>query len=126
MTSRDALMFNLVKYRKASGLTQAEFAKAAGISARGYGKIERGEVFACIDTLDKLADALGITAAQLLTPPEMDIIKIVRCRMCKYYNRETGICKALSEKTHLTDEGKYICMTPYDFCSCGDKLNTNQ
>jgi len=38
---------------------------------RGYGKIERCEVNASLDTLDKLVDGTGLSRAQLLTDADL-------------------------------------------------------
>ena len=43
----------------------------ANLSVRGYGKIERCEVNASLDTLDKLVDGTGLTRAQLLTDADL-------------------------------------------------------
>jgi len=66
MESKYILAYKLRKYRKEKHLTQVEFAKQAGISVRCCGKLERCEVEACLGTLDKLADAIGLTPSELL------------------------------------------------------------
>ncbi|MDO9521139.1 MAG: helix-turn-helix transcriptional regulator [Pseudohongiella sp.] len=52
--------------RKAAGISQERLALACGLD-RGYmGRIERGERNISVVTLDKIADALGCTASELL------------------------------------------------------------
>lgn len=63
---------NLLRYRKAAGLTQEELAEAANLSARAYADIERGSVSARLDSLLKICDALGITPDDVLTEKTND------------------------------------------------------
>jgi transcriptional regulator with XRE-family HTH domain len=57
---------NLVRLRKAAGLSQESLAFAAGLHRTEIGMLERGVRLARIDTLIKLAGALGIEAGALL------------------------------------------------------------
>lgn len=52
--------------RQARTLTQQELAFAAGLSLTYIGEIERGQRMVSLDTLQRIAHALEITAAQLL------------------------------------------------------------
>lgn len=45
--------------RKAKGLTQEELAEKADLSYKYIGELERGQVNVSIDSLQKIADALG-------------------------------------------------------------------
>lgn len=47
--------------RLAKGLTQAEFARAAGIPRRTYQRLESGDPGTRIDTLFRALNALGLT-----------------------------------------------------------------
>ena len=49
-------------------MSQLEMAQRVHMSYRGYGKLERQEVAACLDTVDQVADYLGLTPAMLLCP----------------------------------------------------------
>lgn len=51
--------------RKQHGYTQAALADRAGLAARYYGAIERGEMNPTVDTLLKVTVALGMTASEL-------------------------------------------------------------
>lgn len=51
---------NILKYRKARGLKREQLAENIGISLSFLGHIERGDRVASLDTLVKLANALGI------------------------------------------------------------------
>lgn len=52
--------------RKERGLPQEAFAGRAGIDRSYYGAIERGEFNVSLDTIVKIAGALGVPAAALL------------------------------------------------------------
>ena len=53
--------------RKEAGLTQEEAAKKAGLSSRqAWNNIEGGRVNLTLDTLDRIAKALGVKAKDLL------------------------------------------------------------
>jgi len=66
MTLRRTLARNLKRLRRERGLTQEELADLAGLNRNYVGMIERQENAASVDTLEALADALQIKAAQLL------------------------------------------------------------
>ncbi|WP_454004920.1 helix-turn-helix transcriptional regulator [Alcaligenes sp. Marseille-Q7550] len=57
---------DLIRLRKAHGLTQAELARLAGLSRMTVSKIERGQVDPQLSTLQELARVLG---AQYLVVP---------------------------------------------------------
>jgi transcriptional regulator with XRE-family HTH domain len=52
--------------RSERGLPQEAFAGRAGMDRSYYGAIERGEFNVSLDTIVKIADALGVSAAALL------------------------------------------------------------
>ena len=66
MTLRRTLARNLKRLRRERGLTQEELADLAGLNRNYVRMIERQENAATVDTLEALADALQIKAAQLL------------------------------------------------------------
>ena len=66
MALRRTLARNLKRLRRERGLTQEELADLAGLNRNYVGMIERQENAATVDTLEALADALQIKAAQLL------------------------------------------------------------
>jgi transcriptional regulator with XRE-family HTH domain len=53
-------------YRKQSGLSQEQLAERADLHHNFVGEIERGEKAATIDTLLKIAKALGVRARDLV------------------------------------------------------------
>lgn len=57
---------NLVRCRKRAGLSQEELGFLASLHRTEIGMLERGARLARIDTLIKLAGALGVTADDLL------------------------------------------------------------
>jgi transcriptional regulator with XRE-family HTH domain len=66
MTLRRTLARNLKRLRRERGLSQEELADRAGLNRNYVGMIERQENAATVDTLEALAEALGIKAVQLL------------------------------------------------------------
>lgn len=52
-------------FRRELGFSQEAFAARAAIDRSYYGAIERGEVNASVETIVKLTDALGVSAATL-------------------------------------------------------------
>ncbi|OQW93703.1 MAG: hypothetical protein BWK79_09775 [Beggiatoa sp. IS2] len=52
--------------RTVKGLSQEDMAEKLGISANGYGKIERGETDVQWSRLEQIAEVLGITVKELL------------------------------------------------------------
>jgi transcriptional regulator with XRE-family HTH domain len=66
MTLRRTLARNLKRLRRERGLTQEELADLAGLNRNYVRMIERQENAATVDTLEALAEALQIKAAQLL------------------------------------------------------------
>lgn len=66
MVGKVVLGENLKSYRRLNKISQEELAARADLSTRGYGKIERGEVSASLETLDKLARSTGLTLSELL------------------------------------------------------------
>ena len=53
--------------RRSRGLTQEGLAEALNVTPRYLAGIERGERNLTLDSVDSLADQLGVTAASLLT-----------------------------------------------------------
>lgn len=56
----------LRKARLASGLTQAEVAKKAGISENHYAQIERAEKNPTVSTFKSIIKALGVSSSEIL------------------------------------------------------------
>lgn len=62
------------KLRTLAGLTQADLAESANLSPEFVSRVERGVKAPSLVILDRVARALGVTLAELLTfgPPEAD------------------------------------------------------
>lgn len=60
---------NLRRFRQSRGLSQAGLAELAGLSRRMIVSIESNEANASLSTIDRLADALGISFSDLVRPP---------------------------------------------------------
>lgn len=66
MDVKKRLGTNLRRLREAKGLSQEAFAFDAGIHRTYVSDIERGARNPTITVVEKLADALGVTASELL------------------------------------------------------------
>ncbi|MBQ2432700.1 MAG: helix-turn-helix transcriptional regulator [Peptococcaceae bacterium] len=77
LQGKEILAQNLKAYRIMFKISQLEMAQCVHMSYRGYGKLERQEVAACLDTIDKVADYLGLTPAMLLCPGMMCLLSDV-------------------------------------------------
>lgn len=66
MNEQEALAQNLIKLRKASGLTQLELAEKIKYSNKTISKWERGESYPDVFTLKKIADVYGVTVNDIL------------------------------------------------------------
>jgi transcriptional regulator with XRE-family HTH domain len=69
MDIREILAINLRRLRKARGFSQEELAHLAEIDRTYISSLERSVYAAGIDVVDRLAQALGVEAADLLTRP---------------------------------------------------------
>lgn len=67
---RDLIAKRLRELREAAGLTQGELADSAGSLSRAYlSEVERGEKSLGVETLGRLARALGVDPVELLRRP---------------------------------------------------------
>jgi transcriptional regulator with XRE-family HTH domain len=62
---RGVPVFNLYAYREALGLTQAECARAVGLSRMQYQRLESGKADTTLRTLRALAKVLHVAQSQL-------------------------------------------------------------
>jgi transcriptional regulator with XRE-family HTH domain len=60
------------RLRSQADYSQESFAAAAGIHRTYMGLVERGRVAATVVTLEKIADALGLTPSELLAEAERE------------------------------------------------------
>ena len=69
-------------YRKKNGLTQAAFSEKLGITESYVSQIERGATKVSLVRLDKIADALKIDIA-LLVSPNVTSSKLINSEVCE-------------------------------------------
>lgn len=75
MEIRDVLAHNLKAHRVAKGLSQEELAHRAGVDRTYISSLERSVYAAGIVVVDRLANVLGLEAADLLKRPDAAEIK---------------------------------------------------
>lgn len=68
MNIRELVAKNIIDRRKSVGLSQEDLARRAGVSRAYVGKIENSRFSASIDTIEKIAGALGVEADVLFEP----------------------------------------------------------
>jgi transcriptional regulator with XRE-family HTH domain len=66
MDLKEVMAINLRRIRHVKKMTQEELADSAGLSVRYIGAIERADVSASVTVLGRIAEALGIEAADLI------------------------------------------------------------
>ena len=67
MDLKDTMAVNLRRVRHQRKLTQEDLADLAGLSTRYIGKVERADVSASVTVLGRIADALGVDPAALIS-----------------------------------------------------------
>ena len=67
MDLKEVMATNLRRLRHEKQMTQEELAETAGLSARYVGAIERADASASVTVLGRIADALNVEAADLVT-----------------------------------------------------------
>jgi len=70
---------NLIRFRKQKGYSQADLAKASGISNRMIGHYEISDTIPPIEKIEALSNALGIKPSQLLdddTPSDTNTLDL--------------------------------------------------
>ena len=67
MGIREVLALNLRRYRQSRGLSQEELAHRADIDRTYISALERSVYSATIDVVERLATALGVEAADLIS-----------------------------------------------------------
>ena len=66
------ISYNLKKFRSARNLSQEDLSGLSGLHRTYIGGIERCEKNMSLSTLEVLAETLGITVSELLTPRDFD------------------------------------------------------
>ena len=93
----DTLAANLRRYRSTLGLSQQALADKAGLSRIGYRDIESGAATPRVDSLNRIAHALGVRPKELLAP--VRTLSHVRFRAHK---------RMSSRENVLTDVARWI------------------
>jgi transcriptional regulator with XRE-family HTH domain len=73
MEIREVFARNLRALRHAKGLSQEELAHQAGIDRTYISALERNVYNASIDVVDRVAEVLGVDAAELLKRPSAEL-----------------------------------------------------
>jgi transcriptional regulator with XRE-family HTH domain len=68
MDLKEVMAVNLRRLRHAKHMTQEQLAETAGLSARYVGRIECANASASVTVLGRIAEALGVEAAELIRP----------------------------------------------------------
>lgn len=72
LSLREILSSNVKFYRKQTGMTQADFAKAIGTDPVYISYIENGQRFPSVDFIEKMAEILDIENYRLFIPRELN------------------------------------------------------
>jgi transcriptional regulator with XRE-family HTH domain len=89
--SRAALGKRIQKLRQKVSLTQEQLAEKAEISPKNIGEIERGRGNPTLSSLENLADALGITMAELFDYEFEGLsVKEVKKLLCDNIDKTSG------------------------------------
>lgn len=73
-------------------------------------------------------DVYAFAIASVETAKEVDAVEVVRCKECIYYSKElhSCVCELHSEKPDCFNGGFDLQMLPNDFCSYGERRNTDE
>lgn len=78
-TAAIVLAENVRRFRHLSGLTQEALAERVGLTAQSVSAIERCKRNVALDVLVRLADAFGVSVAELFTPyGQSQLVDLVR------------------------------------------------
>jgi len=70
LRAREVFAANLHRHRQSLGLSQEQLADRAGVHRTYIGSVERGECNISIDNIEKIAKALALPVASLLSAPK--------------------------------------------------------
>ena len=62
--------------RKLAGITQEKFGAKAGLSYKFIGELERGQVNVSLDSIVKIAEALGVKVGDLFSEERIHVQKV--------------------------------------------------
>ena len=69
MDWRQVYATNLLKYRRAKGLSQEDLAYDAGVNRTYVSKLEKGDTYVGLEIMAKIAKVLEVPPAEFLKPP---------------------------------------------------------
>lgn len=69
MDLRQVFAINLLRYRRAKGLSQEDLAHEADINRTYISKLEKGSTYVGLEIIGKLADVLEVDPAEFLRRP---------------------------------------------------------
>ena len=70
--------------------------------------------FATDDYIDGFSDGISAVIKELEIMPNEYVVKIVRCKDCKYYSKMYKLCSCRSDKFN-------VYLNDNDFCSYGER-----
>lgn len=103
----DAKVFGqfLAEVRKANNITQVELAKKLNVTDKAVSRWERGLGFPDINTLEPLADALGVSVLELMQSKRTDDAKLISAEKAEEMLIETiQLSKAHNKSTKIAGE----------------------
>ena len=71
---------NVRRFREDSGKTKSELCKDIGMSRAFWDKVESGEKEARVSTVERIAEALGVSVLDLFTEPRSKRRELVRSK----------------------------------------------
>lgn len=74
--------------------------------------------FATDDYIDGFSDGVSSVMKELETMSNEDVVKIVRCKDCKYYSKMYKLCSCRSDRFN-------VYLNEDDFCSYGVRKEFN-
>lgn len=75
--SREKLGERIRELRKTAGITQEELGEKSALSYKFIGELERGQVNVSLDSIARIAEALGVKIGDLFSKEKIPVQKIV-------------------------------------------------
>lgn len=99
---------NVRKYRKIAGLTQGELAEIIGCSNSHIGQIENGRGVPSLDTMVKIANALGVMIDQFVVAdsdhPELIYLHEISAKLKSYpLKKRILACEMIEDLLEVID-----------------------
>jgi transcriptional regulator with XRE-family HTH domain len=94
--SRKELGQRIRELRKTAGITQEELGEKAELSYKFIGELERGQVNVSLDSIARIAQALGVKIGDLFSKEKIPVQKIVikeRSPLSKFSSQDLQLIK---------------------------------